>query len=120
MVDPTMSNINEIQQLEESIERAKERVEFGTVIERLYATRDFKKVIGEGYFEQEAIRLVHLKADPNMQSVAQQEAIVKQIDAIGSLKQYLRAKCHIAAQAVQSIAADEETRDELLSEEGEL
>lgn len=119
MVDHTMSNINEVQELEASIQRAKEHVEFGNVVERLLATRDFKKVISEGYFEQEAIRLVHLKADPNMQSTAQQESIVKQMDAIGSLKQYLRTKCRIAAQAVQSIAADEETRDELLAEGGE-
>lgn len=114
-----MSNNNEIQQLEASIQHAKTVVDFGATVERLFNNRDFKKVISEGYFEQEAIRLVHLKADPNMQSVAQQEAIVKQMDAIGSLKQYLRTKCHIATQAVRSIAADEETRDELLAEEGE-
>lgn len=119
MVDPTMSKSNEIQELEENIQRAKAHVEFGSTVERLLSNRDFKKVISEGYFEQEAIRLVHLKADPNMQSTAQQESIVKQMDAIGSLKQYLRVKCRVAEQAVHSIAADEETRDELLAEEGE-
>ena len=110
---------NNVAQLEMNISCSKELIAMGEALVRLMANRDFKQVIDVGYFEQEAIRLVHLKADPNMQSAESQRNILMQMDAIGSLKQYLRVKCRVAEQAVHSIAADEETRDELLAEEGE-
>jgi hypothetical protein len=117
MVDHLMSNIPEIQALDANIKQATVLVEFGSAIERLSSNRDFKKVILEGYFEQEAIRLVHLKADPNMQANLSQAEIVKQMDAIGSLKQYLRTATHLAGMGARSIASDEETREELLAGE---
>lgn len=119
MVDPTMSNTNELEQLDISIQRAREHVEFGNALERLLTNRDFKKVITEGYFEQEAVRLVHLKADEKMQDNASQGFIVRQMDAIGTLKQFLRTKSYLSAQAVRSIEADEATRTELLLEGAE-
>lgn len=114
-----MSNDNMLQNLEESIKQATVVAELGAAVERLRSNRDFKRVIIEGYFEQEAIRLVHLKADSNMQSVGSQESIVKQMDAIGSLSQYLNTKRQLAGVALRSIASDEQTREELLVEGAE-
>ena len=105
-----------IQQIESNIQRAKKVVEFGDAIGRLRNNRDFKKVILEGYFEDEAVRLVHLKADANMQSAESQRSIVNQMDAIGALSQYLQTQLRLVDMAVNSIAADEQTRDELLEE----
>lgn len=116
MVEQTMSNSSMVQQLDNSIKQATVNVEFGKAIERLRSNRDFKLVIGEGYFEREAIRLVHLKSDVAMQSVASQADIVKQMDAIGALQQFFNAKLHVARLATRAIEDDEETRQELLAE----
>ena len=89
----------------------------GDALERLYMNKDFKKVITEGYFENEAIRLVHLKADPNMQSVDSQKGIMQQMDSIGSLKQYFHLQRYLAESAGKSINFDEQTRQDMLAEE---
>lgn len=115
MVD-TMSE-SQLLQIERSIQDAKELIEFSQSIERLQANHDFQKVIRNGYFEQEAIRLVHLKADPGMQSDALQKSIVTQLDAIGALSAFFRTAQHRAYLAAKSIEADEEMRDEILAEE---
>ena len=105
-----------IQEIESNIRQSKKVVEFGDAIERLRTNKDFKKVIIEGYFEKEAIRLVHLKADPNMQGDESQKAIISQMDAVGTLSQYLYTQGALANMARNSIEADEQTRDELVAE----
>ena len=105
-----------IQQIESNIRQSKKIVEFGDAIERLRNNRDFKRVVIEGYFEQEAIRLVHLKADSNMQSPEAQKSILSQLDAIGTFSQYLQANVTLAHMAGKAIEADEQTRDELVAE----
>ena len=54
---------NQVEEIELEINQAKEKVALKDSLEKLIKNRDFKKVITEGYFEQEAIRLVLLKAD---------------------------------------------------------
>ena len=105
----------ELQQIESSIKASDELIEVGKCLERLYNNRDFIKVIKEGYFEKEAIRLVHLKADPAMQSAASQQSITQQMDAIGAFSQYLDMALRHADQARKQVASDEATRDEILS-----
>jgi hypothetical protein len=109
----------QIQAIEANIREAKKFVEQGEALERLRTNRDFKKVISEGYFEREAIRLVHLKADPNMQSPEMQKSIVAQMDAIGSLDQYFKAVFQQANMARKAISSGEEMIDELRDEDSE-
>lgn len=111
-----MSN-ETLQQLDRSIKAAKGFVENGNALERLRNNKDFKKVVVEGFFEKEAIRLVHLKADPSMQSEASQKSIVSQIDAIGAFSQYLVSVEQFARLGAKSIDDDEATRAEILAEE---
>ena len=106
----------ELARIEASIKQSQKFVDVGESLERLYGNRDFKKVILEGYFEQEAIRLVHLKSDDNMQSPDSQKSILAQIDAIGALKNHLFLLTRNAEMAGKVIAFDEQTRDELLME----
>lgn len=106
-----------IQEIENNIREAKALKEMGDALGRLQENRDFKKIIREGYFEKEAIRLVHLKSDPSMQSPASQQSIVDQIDAIGALSQYFRTVFHTAALATKAIYADEQEIEALLEEE---
>lgn len=115
MVDNMISA--EVQQIEQNIKQAQKLVDVGESLERLSVNRDFKKVVLEGYFEQEAIRLVHLLSDPSMQSYESQSSINLQMNSIGSFKQYLTVLKYKASMADKSIAADEQMRDELLAED---
>ena len=112
-----MDNTKVIQDIELNIKQAQLLVDTGNALERLRSNRDFKMIISNGYFEEEAVRLVHLKADPSMESTERQLSIIKQMDAIGALNQYFQTVFHRAALAEKAIAADEETRDELLAED---
>jgi hypothetical protein len=111
-----MSNAT-IQAIEDNIRQARKIVEVGEALERLKANKDFKKVMLEGYFEQEAIRLVHLKSDQNVQSPDMQKSINAQIEAIGAVSQYFSTVLHKASIARKAITSDEEARDEILEEE---
>lgn len=110
-----MSSV-ELQAIENNIRNSQKVADLGAALERLHSNRDFKKIVLEGYFEQEAIRLVHLKSDQNMQSAESQKAITMQMDAIGTFKQYLRTVEFKADLAGKSIESDEYMRDELLAE----
>ena len=107
---------NELQQLDDNIKQAQKIADLGDALNRLRNNRDFKKVIQEGYFEQEAIRLVHLMSDSNMQTPEMQTAIHKQMIAIGSFRDYLDTLFIRVDMARRSVAADENTRDEIMAE----
>lgn len=106
-----------IQQIDANIKKAKKLTDFAGALERLQMNKDFKTVIQVGYFQDEAVRLVHLKADQNFQSADAQRSIVQQMDAIGSLHQYFQTTFHKANMAQKSIDADEATREEILAED---
>lgn len=105
-----------IQELEEDISKARKIIDMGDALERLMHNHDFKKVVMYGFFENEAVRLVHLKADPTMQSAELQESIIKQMDSIGKLNQYFRNIGVQADLASKAINAAELTREEILAE----
>ena len=107
---------NELQQLDDNIKQAQKIADLGDALNRLRNNRDFKKVIQEGYFEQEAIRLVHLMSDSNMQTPEMQTSIHKQMIAIGGFRDYLDTLFIRADMARRSVAADENTRDEIMAE----
>ena len=109
----------ELQQLESNIKLAQKIVDMGDALDRLRNNRDFKKVIGDGYFEQEAIRLVHLMSDSNMQSLEIQQSIHKQMIAVGMFREFLETLTARANMARRAVEADEATRDEILAEGGE-
>ena len=113
-----MNSTKEVQELENNIKYNTVVLELGYSLERLRNNKDFQKVILKGYFEQEAIRLVMLKADANMQTPVLQESIVKQMDAIGVLSSYFQTVRHLATMAGRSIESDGATIEEMLAEEG--
>lgn len=108
-----------IQEIDANIREAQKYVELGNTLERLRENRDFKSIVLEGYFEKEAIRLVHLKADPSMQTPERQASILTQIDAIGAVRQYFDSVLHRANMAAKQIESDEMTREEILAEGSE-
>ena len=106
-----------IQAIEENIRESRKHVELGEALERLRENRDFKRLIQDGYFKDEAVRLVHTKAQPAHQKPESQAAILLQIDAIGNLNEYFRTVMHLAALARKSIGEDEASIEELNAEE---
>lgn len=107
----------QLKDIEANIARNKEIVARGIALERLKSHADFRKIVIEGYLEREAIRLVHLKGDPNMQRPDRQLDIQADIDGIGRFAAYLNLVGRSAAEAAMSIEADEATREEIAAEE---
>lgn len=106
-----------VQFLEENIKQSRKVIEVADSLDRLKSNRDFKRLILEGFFEGEAVRLVQLKADPQFQTEERQKSVIAQIDAIGSLNQYFVAVQQKAQIARRALEADEATREEILNED---
>ena len=112
-----MSNKEQLAELERNIEASKQFVDVGAALTRLNSNKDFRTVVTSGYFEKEAIRLVHLKAEPGMQTPERQAAVIRDIDSIGAFHQYLMLVHMQAERAGATIKGDEETREEILRDE---
>lgn len=108
----------QLQQIEMDIERAREMVERKRAIERLFENEDFKSVVMDGFLDDEAQRVILAKADPELQMMPGK---IDELDrlgiAIGEFNMWLFFQRKLGQQAEQAIAADEETREELLAEQ---
>ena len=105
-----------LRQLEQDTKIQQKFVELGATLERLKTNKDFKKLVLEGYFEQEAIRLVHLKSNPAFQTEDKQKSVDLQIMAVGSLGQYFNTVRQQADMAVKQLMSIEQVREEILEE----
>ena len=103
----------DIQQIQVSIDECKEKIALGECLKRLSKNRDFKKLIEQVYFKDEAHRLTMVKASPNCQDEAIQKEIIKDIDGIGSLYQFFCAIGTEAQTMAHNLAQHELMRDEL-------
>lgn len=110
-----MSDIT-VEALDESIREHQKLVDFGQAIERLRKNTDFKKVVVDGYLKNEALRVVHLKADPNFQTPERRATLERQLDAIAFFGDYLNTQMIFAERAVRQITDAERTREEILAE----
>lgn len=112
-----MSMQDQLQQVEISIDQAKANIERMNSLDRLKENKDFEEIILKGYFEQEASRLVLLKADHNVQGDTEQKQIEKMIDAIGYFRQYLNTIYQFGSMAENALAQHEQAREEILRED---
>ena len=110
-----MTPVN-IQALDQNIQENKKIASLGQAVHRLRANRDFKEIFIEGYFKHEALRLVTLLSHPAMQTPEHQKSILTQMTAISAVDQYLTEVLRQASLAESNIAADEQTREEVLAE----
>lgn len=108
---------HQIEQMEVSLEHAKELVERKRQAEKLGSNREFKKLILDGYCQQEAARLVSLSGDPQMKE--HRDEIFADIEAIGRFQAFLRTTIQIGRQAEAEIADYEFEIDALRNEEFE-
>lgn len=81
-------NEQQREQIQVSMEQAKANMKRRDSLFALYQNADFKEVILKGYFEQESIRLVMVKADDNAQEPEMQAGIDRSITGIGALNRY--------------------------------
>jgi len=107
--------MKEIEQVEIQIEMAQKLRKMRDNCVKLTASEPFKDVITEGYFKEEAARLVmakssHLNAD-------QLKLIDNMQYGIGALANFIESVMRRGAEMDQAIGEHEETRDEILAEE---
>lgn len=97
-----------IAELEQDISDKKEESQLYDALSRLTKNADFDLLIKDGYFREEAIRLVSLKSAPDFQTPDQQTHIIRQIDSIGELKSYFQRIAMMGENAQRDIASMEE------------
>jgi len=107
---------NEIEVVELTIEEAKKMVLMGDRVRRLESNKDFKKIVLEEYFSEEAARLAHLYTDPVMTD-EQKTMIHNDLVGLGAFKRFLRYKKMQGDQAKQELVEYQETLEELREEE---
>lgn len=103
----------ELQEYETSLKKA---LEIGEDLNKLLENKLFKKVILERYMKDEAIRLVHLKSDPQWQSDERQAYIDKCISAIGGLNSYFVFIQQEHEKLKQALVATQQEIAELINE----
>ena len=109
-------NVADLEQIELSIEHAKQLIDFGDALARLEKNPDYVKIIQDDFFKNNIIRLVKLKAAPQCQDELNQGFIAKQIDAVGQFEQYLTGIRIQSNQALVALEKDKEEREVLLQE----
>jgi hypothetical protein len=111
-----MSNQDQ-KNIQVDLESANTQVSLSESIQRLMKNRDFKKVMTEGYFKDNAVRLVTLKGNPEFQSAEDQAHLIKEMDSIGSVQNYLQAQLTMGHQAAGAIEDYEEELERLREQE---
>ena len=101
--------MTEYEQVERDITNYKAQVALGAALERLSSNKDFKSIIGHGYFKEEAVRLVSLTASPGIDEVA----LIRQMAGIANLEDYLRVIRKTAEIAAKSLPDSESTLEYL-------
>jgi len=106
----------QIESVELSIKQAELHINGKESLEKLTKNPEFTSIILEGYFKEEASRLVLLKAEPSMQGIEEQTQITKSIDSIGYLRQYFNTMMQFGKMAEKALEDHRETLDELRKE----
>lgn len=111
-----MSNPN-IDALEQQIESKRHQIEQSNALERLMKNKDFQNIVVEGYFKQEAIRLVSAKGARENQAPNIQADILRDMDGIGSFQRHLALITMKGELAADSLGESEAMLDSLRADE---
>ena len=107
--------MNDLEQVEIQIEMATRIRKLRDNCVKLIETPLWKDVIDEGYFKEEAARLVMAKSS-NM-NAEQKQLIDNMIYGVGALANWLESVVRRGSEMDQAIGEHEETREDLLKEE---
>jgi len=109
--------MSDIKQIELTIQDARGKVALRDMALKLANNRDFKKLIMDEYFINEAARLVEIVGDSRLSD--ERDDIVDAMKGISNLRQFLRHKImegDVAEESIQEHLAllDEEEMEEVL------
>lgn len=107
----------EIQEIEIDIEHAKQFIAKGDSLDRLFKNKDFVELFIKGYAEEEAIRLVHIKNDPAMQTEEAQKGNLDAMTGISAFVGFIRRVQMQANQYRNSLAEYEKEHESMLAEQ---
>jgi len=113
-----MKNVDvaDLEKIELNIAQAKTLIEYGDALAQLEQNANYKKIIATDFFEKNIIRLVKLKAAPQVQDEKNQAYITAQINAVGHFDQYLTGIRIQSNSAKVALQRDAEERELILSE----
>jgi len=103
---------NDIETVELSIEVAEEAIKRGKQAKALAKNKDFKELVLDGYFQDEAARLVHLVSHPTTKD-EMRTTVQRDIDGVGAFKRYLQTIVMFGEQAELALEADKQTLEEM-------
>jgi len=104
----------EVHEIQVSLEEVKEQIALGDLLETLEKHPAFQKLVLQGYFEQEAIKLVGTFAHPMPE--LQKEVISNKMIGIGAFQSYLNTIYRKAETAKASLEEYELTLQEAAEE----
>ena len=107
--------MTDLEQVEIQIDMAQKLRKMRDNCVKLTASEPWKDIIGEGYFKEEAARLVMAKS--SHLTPEQMQLIDNMQYGIGALANYIESVMRRGAEMDQAIGEHEETRDEILAEE---
>ena len=108
-----MSDMN---QIEISIEQAQKLVDRKNQIEKLTSNREFRKVIIDGYFNEEAARLAGIAGDPL--HARDRDDILLCIQGISKLRLYLSNAIRMGQMAESELHDHNELLEEMRANDG--
>ena len=106
----------QMEEIDLTMEQAKKFISRRDTALKLTRDKLYLEVIQEGYFEDEAKRLVLLKGDPSFQTTEAQEDLDRRIFSIAYLFQYLEGIIQIGNMAERDLVEHESAKEELMDE----
>lgn len=97
-----MNDYADTVEIEVSLAQAKKMVERKAMVHKLLGNREFKTLILEGYYKDEATRLVGLLGDPAMQP--HRDDIIRSMEGISQLQGYFRTVVQMGSVAEREVA----------------
>ena len=107
--------MTDLEQVEIQIDMAQKLRKMRDNCVKLTDSEPWKDIIGEGYFKEEAARLVMAKS--SHLTPEQMQLIDNMQYGIGALANYIESVMRRGAEMDQAIGEHEETREEILAEE---
>jgi hypothetical protein len=114
-----MSIENDINQVETDITNVKKAIRRLELLEKLQSYPEWKELIEEGYFTQEASRVVKLRVDLGMRSAGEIQMgwLEDMLTGIGAFNQYLNFIEQSGRAAKDQLEQHQETHADLLKEQ---
>lgn len=111
-----MSDYTTVEEVELSIEQAQEKIKLRDMAMKLASNREFKKLIIDGYFKDEAARLAGVSGDPNTLNV--RDEIFDQMKSISYFRQFMQKYVREGDMAEQELQDHYEVLNEMEQMDG--